>query len=114
MAAKHKPQTVHLFPPWFLTKSLVRKIEALLPYYYHTRFRFYFDRYGCVRCARKDVVYCCSGLCLPCTGLITDRLKRSDRAMKWQYDTSQKLPCRAFLRRLKSARELLADFKLDA
>jgi hypothetical protein len=113
MAAKHKLQPIRLFPPWFLTKILVRKIEALLPYYYHTRFRFYFDRYGCVRCGRKDAVYCCSGLCLPCTGLITDRLKRSDRAMKRRYDTSNKLPCRAFLRRLNSARELLADLKLD-
>jgi|SRR5579859_5190665 len=110
-AAKHNARAIHFFPPWFLTKETMRKIEALLPYHYHMRFRFYFDRYGCVRCGKKDVEYCCCGLCLTCNGLINDRLKRSDQVMKRRYGTNNELPCKAFLKRLNSARDLLADFR---
>jgi hypothetical protein len=84
-ANNSKPRKLRFFPPWFLTKATTKKIEALLPYYYHKRFRFYFDAYGCVRCGRKDVPYSCSGLCIPCQGFINHRLERSDRAMKRQY-----------------------------
>jgi hypothetical protein len=108
---KHGTRTVHFFPPWFLTKDTLRKIEALLPYYYHLRFRYYFDRYGCVRCGRKHVVYCCSGLCITCNSRINDRLRRSDRAMRRRYDKGNELPCTAFLKKLNSARELLADLR---
>jgi len=110
---KHGLRELHVFPPWFLTKEVMRKIEALVPYYYHTRFRFYFDRYGCVRCGHKDVEYCCGGLCKPCNGLINDRLKRTDRAMKRRYGSSKDVPCIGFLKRLNSARELLADLCQD-
>jgi hypothetical protein len=89
----------------------MRKIEALLPTYYHMRFRFYFDRYGCVRCGRTNVIYCCSGLCVPCQGLINDRLKRSDRAMKKQYGMDPDVPCALFLKRMTSAQELLKDLR---
>lgn len=108
---RHKPTANHFFPPWFLSKDLLKKIDALLPYYYHMRFRFYFDRYGCVRCGRKNVEYCCSGLCKPCNGLINDRLKRSDRAMRRRYDMGNQIPCKTLLKRLNSARELLADLR---
>lgn len=46
-----------LIPPWFLSDAVKREVEALLPGYYHKRFRLYFDRYGCVRCNRKRVLY---------------------------------------------------------
>lgn len=99
------------FPPWFLTEKLVLKIDALLPYYYHKRLRFYFDQHGCIRCRRKDVDYCAGGLCKPCNGLISDRLKRTDRTMKQRYDTDAQAPCESFLRKRNSARALLADFR---
>lgn len=102
---------IHFFPPWFLSKPTMRKIEALLPYYYHLRFRIYFDRYGCVRCGKKNVVYCCCGLCIPCNGLINDRLKATDRTMKKRFGKGTGQPCSAFLRKMKTARELLADFR---
>src|ERR1700740_3706981 len=70
-----------------------------------------FDRYGCIRCGRKKVVYCCGGLCKRCVGFINNRLKSSDRIMRRQYDMRKELPCEMFLKRLKSARELLADFR---
>ena len=100
-----------IFPPWFLSKKVARQIDELLPYYYHMRFRFYFDRYGCIRCASKDQVYCCSGLCLPCQGLISDRLKRTDKLMHKLYGPETQKPTKAFLKRLTSARELLADLR---
>lgn len=106
-----KPRKLRFFPPWFLNKSTMRKIERLLPYYYHKRFRFYFDLYGCIRCNRKTVMYACSGLCSGCEGTISSRLKRTDRAMKRRYDDGPGLPSAAFLRRITTARELLKDFR---
>ena len=108
-----KPSAQDFLLPWFVTKDTVRKIESLLPYYYHVRFRLYFDRYGCVRCARKNVIYGCNGLCLPCVGIITNRLKQTDRQMRRRYAKQPGPPSKAFLRRLTSARELLADFRKD-
>lgn len=106
---KERAQT--FFPPWFLSKDVIRKIDALVPYYYHMRFRFYFDRYGCVRCGRGDVEYCAGGLCTACNGLINDRLKRTDRVLKRRYGSDQEIPCASFLKRLNTARELLADLR---
>src|SRR5882724_13627534 len=100
-----------VFPPWFATRAIVKKIETLLPYYYHMRFRFYFDRYGCIRCARTDAVYCCAGLCLSCQGLINDRLKRTDKIMKRRYGLTYDLPTKAFMKRWTSARTLLSDIR---
>jgi len=110
-ASKNKPRKLRFFPPWFLKKSTMRKIEGLLPYYYHKRFRFYFDLYGCIRCGRKNVVYVCSGLCAGCQVTINSRLKTTDRAMKRQYDAGLGLPSAVFLKRLTIARELLKDFR---
>jgi hypothetical protein len=108
---KTRLKRLFVFPPWFLTKELNRKIEAMLPYYYHRRLRFYFDRYGCVRCAKKAVIYCGSGLCVPCMGLINERLKRTDKQLKRRYGMNPELPSSKFLKRLTSARELLKDLR---
>ncbi len=89
--------------------DVFKQIEKLLPYYYHKRFRFYFDRYGCVRCERKDVIYGCSGLCLHCLGLVSDRLKRSDQIMAKRYKKVSAGLSKSFLKRRESAREILAD-----
>jgi hypothetical protein len=110
-ASKNKPRKLRFFPPWFLKKSTMRKIESLLPYYYHKRFRFYFDLYGCIRCSRKHVVYACSGLCAGCQITISSRLKTTDRAMKRQYKAVPGLPSAVFLKRLTIARELLKQFR---
>jgi hypothetical protein len=99
-----------LFPPWFLTKEVREQIEALLPYHYHMRFRLYFDRYGCVRCERKNAMYACSGLCMHCLGLVSDRLKRGDKIMEKQYRKAR-VPAEHFLKRRESAIGLLADLK---
>jgi len=105
------PQKLKIFLPWFLNKELLRRIEELLPYYYHARFRLYFNRYGCMRCSKKNVMYGCNGLCPKCLALISDRLKRSDRAMKRRYGVDPASAPHALLRRMMSARELLADFR---
>jgi len=62
-----------------------------------------------MRCSRKDAVYSCAGLRVSCKGLISDRLKRTDKAMKRRYGAGTDLRSEAFLNRLTSARELLAD-----
>ena len=105
------PQKLKIFLPWFLNKELLGRIQKLLPYYYHARFRLYFNRYGCMRCGRKNVMYGCNGLCTKCLALISDRLKRSDRAMKRRYGVDPASASRALLRRMMSARELLADIR---
>ena len=100
-----------LFPPWFLSKEVLRQIEALLPYYYHKRLRFYFDRHGCLRCERKDIIYGCSGLCLHCVGLISDRLKVTDKRMKKRHEKKPTAVAEKFLRRRDSARQMLRDLR---
>jgi hypothetical protein len=106
---KLKPQRLYFFPPWFLNKTTMRKIEALLPHYYHKRLRFYFDLYGCIRCSRTNVIYSCSGLCLGCKWTVDDRLRRSDRKLKRAYGQSPKIPSALFLKRFTTAQELLKD-----
>jgi hypothetical protein len=99
-----------IFPPWFLSRAVLREIELLVPAEYHRRFRAYFDRHGCVRCERREVPYGCNGLCLACVGLVSDRLKRIDKKMeKRQLD--REVEDRGLLRRRELARELLADFR---
>jgi hypothetical protein len=105
------PPKLKIFLPWFLNKELLRRIEELLPYYYHARFRIYFNRYGCMRCSKKTVMYGCNGLCLKCLALISDRLKRSDRAMQRKYGVKAASAPHALLKRMMSARELLADLR---
>ena len=102
---------LEIFPPWFLSREVIKEVAALLPSYYHKRFRVYFDRYGCLRCNRKRVLYGGNGLCLTCIGLVGDRLKRLDQKLKDQCGPDPDGPTKAFLRRRQSARELLADFR---
>lgn len=102
---------LEVFPVWFLTEDIKRQIDRVLPSYYRRRFRFYFDRYGCVRCNRKNVLYGGNGLCLPCLGLVGDRLKRIDGRLRQTQEQPEGRPTQAFLRRRRAARELLADFR---
>ena len=66
---------VGLFPPWFVPMEVFKQFQRMLPAYYHQRFRLYFDRFGCICCKRKRVLYCCSGLCISCSSLINERLR---------------------------------------
>jgi hypothetical protein len=100
-----------VFPTWFLTKDLKRRVDSVLPYHYRKRFRVYFDRYGCVRCNRKKALYGGNGLCMNCLGLVSDRLKLIDRKLQRHEKREKPVPMGAFLRRRRAARELLADFR---
>jgi hypothetical protein len=100
-----------LFLPWFLSKDLLKRINALLPYAYHKRLRSYFDKYGCIRCGHKNALYCCNGLCVHCVGLISDRLKRGDTYMEKKRRAMPVAPSEAYLKRRASARELLRDLR---
>src|ERR1700739_740260 len=48
-----------------------------------------FDRYGCIRCGRKKVVYCCGGLCKRCVGVINNRGK-SLNCILWGHNDKNK------------------------
>lgn len=102
---------LEVFPVWFLTEDVKRQVDRVLPSNYRRRFRFYFDRYGCVRCNRKNVRYGGNGFCLPCLGLVGDRLGRIDEKLRGTREPEESGPTQAFLRRRRAARELLADFR---
>jgi hypothetical protein len=102
-----------VFPTWFLTKALKRKVDSVLPYHYRKRFRVYFNRYGCVRCNRKKALYGGNGLCMHCLGLVSDRLKLIDRKLQKREKRENPIKLGALLRRSQVARELLADFRQE-
>ena len=102
---------LEIVPPWFLSRDLLKQVDALLPSLYHKRFRIYFDKYGCIRCRRKRVLYGANGLCLPCIGLVSDRMDRIDAKLRGAGLLDPKGPTKAFLRRRQTAREMLADFR---
>lgn len=111
MKGKRTAKTIRLFLPWFLDLSTLRKLESILPHYYHMRLRLYFNKYGCIRCNRKRVLYCANGMCKACNGLVNDRLRQSDKTMKRRYGKRPELPAVAILKRMATAQELLKDFR---
>lgn len=103
---------IAFFPPWFLEKKTLLKIRQMLPEFYHKRLRFYFEVYGCIRCNRKDVIYCCGGLCLKCQWTVYNRLKKSDEEMKRVYRPKKEHSHSAvLLKRHSVARRLLRDLR---
>jgi hypothetical protein len=97
--------------PWFCSNDMIHQLRQILPPAYHKRFSAYFQRYGCIRCGRKDRVYRASGLCLPCHGLITDRLKRCDKILKQTFRGPSDNGAEEYLKRMRSARDLLRDLQ---
>jgi hypothetical protein len=100
-----------IVPPWFLSQSVRRQVEALIPNHYFRRMSVYFEKYGCIRCKRKFVVYCGCGLCEGCMGLVGDRLKRIDRKLESERGPDPRAPLKSLLLRRETARRLLADFR---
>jgi hypothetical protein len=103
-----------IIPPWFLSRTVLNEIQKLVPRDYHRRFRTYFDRYGCIRCEKIEVLYGCNGLCLACLGLISDRLKRLKQKEQEHLASVQEIRKRDLPSRRELARELLADFRRRA
>jgi hypothetical protein len=110
-AGKISSQGTTVMPPWFVPLAIYRKTYALLPKTYYKRFSTYFHRYGCLRCGRKNdkVLYGANGLCLPCLGLVSDRLKICDGVLERGVRSTSSGKPERFLRRVNSARRLLAD-----
>ena len=95
--------------PWFLPRELSWKIRCILPNDYWRKMRYYFDDYGCLRCAQKSVVYGFNGLCRVCYKLIVHRIgfalaSRGETGVKPQYSKQR-------LSRIAYAHELLRDLK---
>jgi len=110
---RKRPLMNHKLTPWFISRDLWRSMQLLLPINYHERLRIYFDKYGCISCKRRKVPYLCNGLCLPCVGLIDNRLGRIDKLRHASQARPAMTSPRSLLRRRKSARDLLADFRKD-
>ncbi len=100
------------FLPWFLTTGLRKRVDKLLPRYYHFRLRMYFRQYGCISCHRRDhLQYGSNGLCRNCFAVVGDRLRRTDVKLQRQFGHEQEHAAEEILRRLESAGKLLADLK---
>ncbi len=102
-----------LFLPWFLSMAMKKKVHDLLPPYYHVRLRMYFRKYGCISCQAKgyESGYGGNGLCGRSYARISERLTHTDRRMQRKFGHEQNRMAATFLKRLKSARDLLADLK---
>lgn len=102
-------------PPFFLTKTLRRSIERLLPAEHHQRLRLYFATYGCLHCHHKEAIYGGNGFCRLCLGAIGKRLKKVDKELRAKLSDPPPDLEEAYLRPYKSARQLLADLvpKMD-
>src|SRR5579871_847566 len=98
------------YVPWFVSRETYNQMYSLLPKIYFRRLSTYFKRYGCMRCGRRLVKYGANGLCKPCLGLVSDRLKICDRALERRYRPYFRKADR-YLQRAKTARELLSDLK---
>lgn len=97
--------------PIFLTRAMRKKVNKLLPRYYHLRLRVYFDRYGCISCKKKCKQYGSNGFCRSCHMIIGDRLRCADARLQRQFGKPDYFAARTFLKRLESAKRLLADLK---
>ena len=103
-------QRAKSYIPWFVSRKTYEQMYSLLPKIYFRRLSTYFKRYGCLRCSRRLVLYGGNGLCKPCLGLVSDRLKICDRALERRYRSHFRKADR-YLRRARTARELLYDLK---
>ncbi len=102
-----------VFLPWFLTIGLKKNVSELLPPYYHVRLRLHYRKFGCIACSTKTCKdgYGGNGLCQRCYARVGDRLRRIDMSMQKKFGHELNRTTATFLKRLKSARELLADLK---
>ena len=102
------------YVPWFVSREIYQQMYGLLPKIYFRRLSTYFKRYGCLRCSRRLVLYGGNGLCKPCLGLVSDRLKVCDRVLERRYAPYFDKGDR-YLHRAKTARALLSDLvEIDA
>jgi hypothetical protein len=65
-----------IFHPWFVPWSTYMAIKRLVPRAYLMKMRDYYDKYGCMRCEKRDSVYGQNGMCTPCRVEVTRRLRR--------------------------------------
>lgn len=101
--------TGKLLPPMFLTRSLRKSIDRILPVEHYRRLRAYFDKYGCLRCARSSVIYGANGFCNSCIRHLEKRMRKIDKELQAKYPDPRPKLEEEYLRPYNSARELLSD-----
>ena len=60
--------------PWFLPKDVFLEVRRILPSAQLLKLRYYFDDFGCMRCARFDVPYGNNGFCKQCSIVVRGRI----------------------------------------
>lgn len=99
----------NILPPVFLTRTVRKTIERLLPAGHHQRLRSYFDTYGCLRCSCNDLVYGGNGFCRLCLRMLGKRLLKIDAELRKRFSEIPTQLEEEYLRPYRSARKLLAD-----
>ena len=97
-----------VIPLWCVPRGVYRKMQVLVPSSYYERMRLYFELYGCILCRGKRRMYFSSGMCFRCAVRVRERLGRCDRVLAKRHSEQLKPPSNELLRRIASARSLLA------
>lgn len=100
-----------ILQPWFLNKPVARAILQLIPREYISRWRWYFEDYGCLRCRKKKALYCASGFCAGCNRDVRRRLVLSmKRRAKTFPGANSPEPKKWYFDRARAAEKLLGEF----
>jgi hypothetical protein len=63
-----------IFEPFFQAKAIMHAIRKLETIPQQRKWQYYFEEWGCLRCARKDVRHESLGMCVACHARIYQRL----------------------------------------
>jgi hypothetical protein len=99
-----------ILQPWFLPRSATDAVMKLLPPHYLKKMRDCFDRFGCMKCERKGIIYGGNGLCVPCHRRFALRLRRcAKRRAKENEKDAVSNSLDQFTMNAQIARDLLSD-----
>jgi hypothetical protein len=71
------PENEIFLQPWYLPREVYLEIRRILPNIHLSKMHYYFEDYGCLKCAARDSLYGSNGLCERCSVLIRGRVVRA-------------------------------------
>jgi hypothetical protein len=92
--------------PWFLPKETAFAVRRILPLEHRHKMKFFFDDYGCMRCAKKNVTYGSNALCKLCMQQVKLKMFFAIKR-RWTAASPDNLP--QTFRRMADAQRLLKD-----
>ena len=112
VAGSSERSAMDVVPPWCLPRQTYFKVCEVVPQAYFARMRLYFEFYGCMICRTKNPgSYCSCGICQLCMGRLRGRLLRCGRVLAKRERAAVEPLRTEMLKRIRSARALLADLK---